>query len=110
MAKNGLEALNKLRGEQGENKLRPAPSIILLDINMPKMNGIEFLKIIRNDPVLKPLLVFVLTSSNEERDKVEAFQLNVAGYIVKPVALESFTQAISILNFYWALLEFPKKN
>ncbi len=107
-ATNGLEALNKLLGQNGETKLSPAPKIILLDINMPKMNGIEFLKAIRNDPELKSLMVFVLTSSNDERDKIEAYKLNIAGYILKPLQFSDFAQSVSVLNLYWTLLEFPK--
>ena len=107
VAKNGVEALNMLRGENGEKKLVPTPRIVLLDINMPKMNGIEFLKILRSDPNLKHLFVFILTSSNEQKDKIAAFNLNVAGYVVKPIKLENFTQAISTLNLYWDLMEFP---
>ena len=107
LALNGLEALNMLRGENDVKKLEPMPTIILLDINMPKMNGIEFLKELRSDPKLKSLLVFVLTSSNDERDKIDAYKLNVAGYILKPLKFAEFAQSVSVLNLYWALLEFP---
>lgn len=108
VATNGWEALNKLCGWNGEKKLDPLPKIILLDINMPKMNGIEFLKILRADPELKSTLVFVLTSSNNERDIIAAYDFNVAGYILKPLQFADFTQSVSILNLFWALVEFPK--
>ncbi|HCA43186.1 MAG TPA: two-component system response regulator, partial [Bacteroidetes bacterium] len=83
VAENGLEALNMLRDES-DDKIVPMPRIILLDLNMPKMGGIEFLKEIRKDERLKNLSVFVMTTSNEDNDKVEAYNLNVAGYILKP--------------------------
>jgi CheY-like chemotaxis protein len=104
-AKNGLEALNMLRGEEGYEKLNPRPQIILLDLNMPKMNGMEFLKEVRKDPELRSLSVFVMTTSNDDRDRFEAYDLNVAGYIVKPVSFEKFVSAVSILNSYWKLCE-----
>ncbi len=103
VAMNGIEALDMLR----HNNTIPRPCIVLLDINMPKMNGIEFLKILRTDPELKSTLVFVLTSSNNERDKVDAYNLNVAGYILKPIQLADFAQTVSVLNLYWTLLQFP---
>jgi CheY-like chemotaxis protein len=106
VAGNGVEALEMLRGE-GEQELVPRPRIILLDLNMPKMGGIEFLTAMRQDEDLKSITVFVMTTSNEDRDKVEAYKLNVAGYIVKPLSMESFISAVSILNNYWQLIEFP---
>ena len=108
VAINGLDALDKLLGRNGENKLDPTPKIILLDINMPKMNGIEFLEILRKQPDLHAILVFVLTSSADEHDKVAAYNLNVAGYILKPLQLDNFIKAVAVLNLYWALLELPK--
>jgi CheY-like chemotaxis protein len=108
IAKNGLDALNKLSGKNGETKLTPTPKIILLDINMPKMNGLEFLEALRADPDLKSLLVFVLTSSDDDRDKTAAYKWNVAGYILKPLQFSDYAQVISILNSYWRLLEFPE--
>jgi len=106
IAGNGLEALAKLRGEEGEEKI-PIPKIILLDINMPKMNGIEFLRELRNDNELKRISVFVLTTSNQERDKFDAYDMNVAGYILKPVDLTDFMKAVSTLELYWSLIEMP---
>ncbi len=106
VAENGLDALAKLRGD-GEDKIIPAPKIILLDINMPKMNGIEFLHELRTDPDLKAISVVVLTISNEERDKVDAYNLNVAGYILKPVEPAKFIETIHALDVYWNLIELP---
>lgn len=106
-AENGLEALDMLRGSGGVEKLIPKPRIILLDLNMPRMNGIEFLRELRADPELHDISVVVLTTSNEERDKVAAYNLNVAGYILKPVEPEKFIEAIGTLNLYWNLIELP---
>ncbi|OEH46608.1 Response regulator rcp1 [Legionella parisiensis] len=77
---------------------------------MPKMNGIEFMKNIRTNKKLKSLLVFILTTSNSEKDKIDAYNLNVAGYIVKPFQVSEFMEMISSLHHYWNLLEFPNKN
>lgn len=107
IAFNGVEALNMLRGTNGKPRLNPHPRIILLDINMPKMNGLEFLRELRNDPELKSISVFVMTTSNDDQDKIEAYRLNVAGYILKPLSFEKFVNAVSILNSYWKLCEQP---
>jgi CheY-like chemotaxis protein len=105
---NGLEALSFLRGER-DASITEMPKIILLDLNMPKMGGIEFLREIRKDDHLKNISVFVMTTSNEDKDKVDAFDLNVAGYILKPLSMERFIEAVSTLNNYWKLCEFPDK-
>jgi CheY-like chemotaxis protein len=107
IAFNGVEALNMLRGSNGKPKLNPAPRIILLDINMPKMNGLEFLRELRNDDDLKSVSVFVMTTSNDDQDKIEAYNLNVAGYILKPLSFEKFVNAVAVLNSYWKLCEQP---
>lgn len=106
VANNGLEALAMLRGE-GETPLPPSRRLVLLDLNMPKMNGLEFLRAVREDPQLRPLTVIVLTTSDDDRDKVEAYNLNVAGYILKPVTFNAFVEAMATLNKYWALNELP---
>ncbi|HET6404643.1 MAG TPA: response regulator [Candidatus Thermoplasmatota archaeon] len=103
VASNGLEALELLRGKTVSRERR----LVLLDLNMPKMGGIEFLRELRADPELRPIPVVVLTTSNEERDRVEAYNLNVAGYILKPVTLTSFMETMATLNKYWMLSEFP---
>ncbi len=99
---NGEQALEYLRNE-GNRK----PCVILLDLNMPKMNGIEFLKIAKADDTLRKIPVVVLTTSREERDIVESFELSVAGYIVKPVDYKKFVEAIRTIDFYWTLSELP---
>lgn len=103
VAGDGIEALSMLRSA----KVPPARRIILLDLNMPRMNGIEFLRELRNDPALGLTPVVVLTTSNDERDKIDAFNLNVAGYLVKPVTFINFVEVMAALNKYWTLVEFP---
>jgi CheY-like chemotaxis protein len=106
IAGNGIEALSMLRGEPGTPSIVPAERrIILLDLNMPKMNGLEFLHELRADASLGHIPVVVLTTSNEERDRVQAYQLNVAGYILKPVTFSIFVELMITLNKYWTLCE-----
>jgi len=107
IAFNGVEALNMMRGHNGKPKMSPGPTIILTDINMPKMNGIEFIKELRNDPEFKSVSIFVMTTSNDVKDKVEAYNLNVAGYVLKPLSFEKFVNTIAILGNYWKLCEHP---
>lgn len=107
IANNGLEALTMLRGTEMPKLLIGQRRLILLDLNMPKMSGIEFLRELRADPELKAMPVIVLTTSNEEQDKVEAYNLNVAGYIIKPVTFAKFVEAVATLNKYWTLSEMP---
>jgi CheY-like chemotaxis protein len=101
VANNGLEALQKLRSRDIPNHRR----LILLDLNMPKMNGIEFLRELRKDPELCSLPVVVLTTSRMDRDKIESYRLNVAGYLLKPVTFATFCELMVTLNKYWALVE-----
>ena len=107
IASNGIEALAMLRGESGVTPIPPHRRIILLDLNMPKMGGIEFLRELRADPNLALTTVIVLTTSDEDRDKVEAYKLNVAGYILKPVTLQAFVEIMATLNKYWTVNELP---
>lgn len=102
-ATNGIEALELLRTDGIPTSRR----LVLLDLNMPRMNGIEFLREVRSDPALQSLTVVVLTTSNEDRDRVEAYQLNVAGYLIKPVTFQSFADVMATLNKYWTLMEMP---
>jgi CheY-like chemotaxis protein len=103
VASNGLEALDMLRGDSIPADRR----LVLLDLNMPRMNGIEFLRAVRADAVLRSLPVVVLTTSNDERDKVDAYNLNVAGYLLKPVTFADFVDLMAALNKYWMLVEMP---
>jgi CheY-like chemotaxis protein len=103
VAGNGLDGLEMLRSGDMPRDRR----LVLLDLNMPRMNGIEFLRELRADPELRSVPVVVLTTSDDERDRVEAYNLNVAGYILKPVTLMNFVEAMATLNKYWSLVEMP---
>ena len=102
-ARNGLEAIEALR-EPGRV---PRPRFILLDLNMPRMNGLEFLKYIRQDPELKREVVFVLTTSSLDEDRVAAYDSNVAGYVLKDSVGNDFDELLSLINVYWRIVEFP---
>jgi CheY-like chemotaxis protein len=103
---DGVAALAALRGEPGAPEV-PHPYVVLLDLNMPRMNGIEFLEALRADPALARTVVFVLTTSDREEDKVAAYDHHVAGYILKSRAGEDFLEVIKLLRVYWRLIEFP---
>lgn len=100
---DGVEALRALRGEAGALEI-PRPYLILLDINMPRMNGIEFL---RADAALQRSIVFVLTTSERDEDKLDAYNGHVAGYVVKSWAGEDFLKVVQMLRSYWRIVEFP---
>jgi len=105
-ARNGIEALEHLRGEDGNVKVLE-PRLVLLDLNMPRMGGIEFLEELRADPLLRRTLVFVMTTSASEEDRMRAYDKNVAGYVLKHRPGQSFLEAISMLEHYWRVVEFP---
>ena len=108
VANNGLEALRMLRTTDNEPAVVPSERrLILLDLNMPRMGGIEFLQNLRNDENLKSIPVVVLTTSNQDRDLVEAYNLNVAGYLIKPVQFAHFVELMTTLNKYWSFSEIP---
>ena len=107
VARNGREALKMLRGE-GVPKIAPAPKVILLDINMPKMNGIEFLTELRHDPEFSHIPVFIMTTSNEETDRIAAQKLQVSGYILKPLSFENFDNNLSSLDSFSLFLDLIK--
>lgn len=100
---NGEEALKFLR-DPGNDK----PCIILLDLNMPIMNGIEFLRVIKQDELLKRIPVVVLTTSEEQPDKIKSFDLGVAGYMAKPVDYRQFVEVMRTLDAYWTISEVPQ--
>lgn len=99
---NGMDALEKLRA--GSIK---SPYLVLLDLNMPRMNGIEFLHIIRNDPMLQKMIVFVLTTSRAPEDKDKAYRHNVAGYLTKDGASGGYINAAHLLDQYARIVELP---
>ena len=103
VAADGLEGLQKLRSGEMPRERR----LILLDLNMPRMNGIEFLREVRRDPQLQHTAVVVLTTSNDEKDKIDAYNQNVAGYLLKPVTFTNFVEVMAALNKYWTLVELP---
>ncbi|MEN6334115.1 MAG: response regulator [Phycisphaerales bacterium] len=102
-ATNGEEALEYLR-----NAENPKPCVILLDLNMPRMNGVEFMKAVKADSVLKKIPIVVLTTSRDDRDIVESYKLSAAGYIVKPVDYKKFVEAVKTIDVYWTISELPQ--
>ena len=102
---NGEEALDYLKSQSNTK-----PGVILLDLNMPKMNGIEFLKMVKTDEALKKIPVVVLTTSGAEQDVAESFNLGVAGYMVKSVDYMKFVDIIRTIDMYWSLSELPQNG
>ncbi|HRQ42070.1 MAG TPA: response regulator [Chloroflexota bacterium] len=109
--RDGAEALDFIfcRGEYAERDIDDHPKVILLDLKLPKVDGLEVLAVIKQDKRTKPIPVVVLTSSKEERDVVDSYQLGVNSYISKPVEFEEFVAAIQQLGFYWLLLNRPPR-
>lgn len=101
---NGENALAYLKDENNTE-----PSIIILDLNMPRMNGIELLETIKANKELRRIPVVVLTTSNNEKDVIESFELSVAGYMVKPADYQKFVEAVKVINQYWSLSELPEE-
>lgn len=99
---NGEDALNYLRDGNSEK-----PCIILLDLNMPVMNGIEFLKAVKDDEQLRRIPVLVLTTSVEQQDRLSSFNFNVAGYVSKPVDYRQFVEVMRTIDAYWTISEMP---
>lgn len=102
-ARDGIEALAMLR----DPETIPCPFIILVDINMPRMNGLELLAELRKDAVLCSSVVFVLTTSKADEDKIAAYQKNIAGYIVKNQVGDGFLRVMDMLDHYWRVVELP---
>jgi CheY-like chemotaxis protein len=105
-ANNGIEALDFLRGTNGCEKIS-RPVLVMLDLNMPRMGGIEFLEELRADPELRRTVVFVMTTSTADEDRIKAYNHNVSGYVLKYRPGQTFLEAISMLEAYWRLVEFP---
>lgn len=106
LARDGLEALEYLRGN-GKRQAIPRPNLVLLDINMPRMNGLEFLEALRDDPDLSDTVVFVLTTSSREEDVTAAYRKNIAGYMTKQNAGKDFLSLFNLLSEYWRVVIFP---
>lgn len=106
VARDGQEALEILRGQNGHAPLKK-PYMILLDLNMPRMSGLEFLSELRGDPEHHNATVFVLSTSSADEDIIGAYNKNVAGYVVKSDVAQSFIEAIDALDHYWKIIELP---
>lgn len=106
-AANGIEALAMLRTNRQITAEDNTRLLILLDLNMPKMGGLEFLKQLRADPTLCKLPVVILTTSMQDGDLATAYQYNVAGYLIKPITFSSFVEMIDVLTRYWSMSEMP---
>ena len=105
-AVDGVDALEQIRGSNGQPRV-PSPYLLLVDLNMPRMNGIQLISALREDPQLHQLIVFVLTTSKSDEDKMAAYDLNVAGYIVKETAGMDFLNLVSLVDSYWRIVELP---
>jgi CheY-like chemotaxis protein len=106
VARDGQEALDYLFGPEqvGSPGRRAVPKVMLLDLKLPKVDGLEVLRAVRADPALARLPVVIMTSSREESDIVESYDLGVNSYIVKPIDFEKFAETVQALGFYWLLL------
>jgi two-component system response regulator len=111
IAREGAEALEFIfaEGKHSGRKVEDGPKVILLDLKLPKIDGMEVLRRIKSDPRTKAIPVVVLTSSKEQKDVVESYQLGVNSYIVKPVNFERFAAAVQDLGMYWLLLNQPPR-
>jgi CheY-like chemotaxis protein len=105
-ARDGLEALEFLRGVGSQARIE-TPFLVLLDINLPRMTGLEFLAALRADEELKVTVVFVLTTSKNDEDRLEAYRHNVAGFMLKDEAGREFVKAMEMLECYWRVVELP---
>ncbi len=109
---DGEECMDYLhkRGKYAESGSAPKPSILLLDIKMPKMDGLTVLKKIRENKELHRLPVIILTTSKDEEDRIRSYDLGVNAYILKPVGFQSFSEAVKTINLFWELVELPEVN
>ncbi len=108
-ARNGVEALAQLRGTEGEGAL-PQPRLVLLDLNMPRMGGLEFLDEVRRDPTLQRTLIFVLTTSGALEDRNRCYDRNVAGYMIKHRDNRASLETVAMLQQYWNTVSFPNSS
>ena len=103
---DGLDALDVLKGNNGKEKI-PNPCLLLVDLNMPRMNGIDLIKALRQDPEWHKTIVFVLTTSKRDEDKAASYDLNVSGYVLKETAGHDFLNLINLMESYWRIVEMP---
>jgi CheY-like chemotaxis protein len=104
LARNGREALNLLRGENGQDKITK-PNVVMLDLNMPRMNGLELLEALRSDPEFVALNVFIMTTSDLEADRLKARELAVSGYIIKPLSFDKFGEGATTVDGFSLFLD-----
>jgi two-component system response regulator len=111
VARDGAEALDFIfaRGEYADRDINHFPRVILLDLKLPKVDGLEVLRMIRADERTKLIPVVVLTSSREEQDLMESYKIGANSYITKPVDFDNFAKAVATLGYYWALLNQPPR-
>jgi CheY-like chemotaxis protein len=105
-AVDGIEALEILRGTNGRTRIKP-PYLLMIDLNMPRMNGIQLVKALREDKDLHHAIVFMLTTSKRDEDKMAAYDLNVTGFIVKERAGEDFLNLLGLVDSFWRIVEIP---
>ena len=109
VARDGQEALDFIfcEGDFADRKIENAPRVILLDLKLPKVDGLEVLKRLKSDPLTRKTPVVILTSSKEQNDVIESYDLGTNSYIVKPVSLDQFVAAVQNMGMYWMLLNQP---
>lgn len=107
IARDGEEALDYLLGRGGSDRPRENPAVVLLDLKLPKVDGLQVLQAIRSDKELGRVPVVILTSSREEQDLLRSYELGVNAFVVKPVGFQEFIQAIQELGVFWAVLNEP---
>jgi CheY-like chemotaxis protein len=105
-ARDGVEAMEILKGSDKQPRIEP-PYLLLVDLNMPRLDGIQLVKAIRADPELRETIIFMLTTSNRAEDKQAAYSLNVTGYILKERAGEDFLKLFNLVDTYWRIVEMP---
>ena len=105
--RDGAEAMDYIFGVDGNGRGHPFPRLILLDLKLPKVSGLDVLRRLKSTEATKAVPVVILTSSREERDIVESYRLNVNSYIVKPVDFEQFNESVRTLGMYWLLMNQP---
>ena len=105
VARDGAEALDYLyRRGQFAGRSGAHPAVVLLDLKMPKVDGLDVLRQVKSDPALKPIPIVMLTSSREDQDIIESYNLGVNAYVVKPVAFDKFVEAVKQLSLFWILI------